>query len=381
MSIQIKSWASAANKTCPSLTGTCPATPWENPSGRTDFHFNSLRPPQRTKTASVVLACSLGVLGLSASAIGAGPVWLGLPQSTAFALLGRSCGGIQEKSYATGFDPASGHPMGDVYLQTRCGGSGRGGGYRTTTYSAWVGVTWDFEGNVLAATRLPAAPAVNAGFTATDANGDQLYNTASGAYLTVPPPGAPIGVTAVQTGDQFQVTWTAALAIPTVVTYSTLTATPVESTAPVLVGTVNGSAETGLIGPLQPHTTYQITVVNATIGGSGPPSDPVTVTTATASILPSAPTGVKARWASAGATTATLVATWNAAAAGDSPIDQYQITISGSDGGGTAMQTVSGTTLSASFTVDFNPDWTVIVQAHNAIGWGPASAKFTLGGL
>jgi len=171
------------------------------------------------------------------------------------------------------------------------------------------------------------------------------------------------------------------LAIPTVVTYSTLTATPVESTAPVLVGTVNGSAETGLIGPLQPHTTYQITVVNATIGGSGPPSDPVTVTTATASILPSAPTGVKARWASAGATTATLVATWNAAAAGDSPIDQYQITISGSDGGGTAMQTVSGTTLSASFTVDFNPDWTVIVQAHNAIGWGPASAKFTLGGL
>jgi hypothetical protein len=42
-----------------------------------------------------------------------------------------------------------------VYLQTHCSGSGRGG--RGTTYSAWVGVTWDFTG----------ATAVNFGGTAT----------------------------------------------------------------------------------------------------------------------------------------------------------------------------------------------------------------------
>jgi hypothetical protein len=77
----------------------------------------------------------------------------------------------------------------------------------------------------------------------------------------------------------------------------------------------------------------------------------------------------------------TLVATWQAAVPGDSPIDQYQITIVGSDGAGTFMQTVSGTTLTASFTVDYIPNWSITVQAHNAIGWGPSSNAFPLGGL
>jgi hypothetical protein len=72
---------------------------------------------------------------------------------------------------------------------------------------------------------------------------------------------------------------------------------------------------------------------------------------------------------------------WNAAVPGDSPIDQYQITITGSDGGGTFTQTVPGTALTASFTVDYIPDWTVTVRAHNAAGWGPWSTRFTLGGL
>ena len=80
-------------------------------------------------------------------------------------------------------------------------------------------------------------------------------------------------------------------------------------------------------------------------------------------------------------TTATLIAAWNAASPGDSPVDQYQITITGSDGGGTFTQTVSGTTLTASFTVDFIPDWSVTVRAHNAFGWVPLSAPVTLGGL
>jgi predicted secreted protein len=79
--------------------------------------------------------------------------------------------------------------------------------------------------------------------------------------------------------------------------------------------------------------------------------------------------------------TDTLVATWPAAAPGNSPIDQYLVTISGSDGAGTFTNTVSGTTLSTYFIVDYIPNWSVTVQAHNAFGWGPVSSAFNLGGL
>jgi hypothetical protein len=62
-------------------------------------------------------------------------------------------------------------------------------------------------------------------------------------------------------------------------------------------------------------------------------------------------------------------------------VDEYRITIQGSDGGGTFTQTAAGTTLTASFTVDWVPDWKVAVWAHNATGWSPASSAVTLGGL
>ncbi len=333
------------------------------------------------KTTLRALAGALILCGVGASAALAAPVQLLLPQGTAFAILGHSCGGIQEKAYATGFDHSSGYPIGDVYLQTRCGGSGRGGGYHTTTYSAWVAVTWNFAGSALSSAKLASAPTVNPTFSATDTYGDVVYDTSGAAYLTVPVPAAPTGVAAVQSGDQFQVSWTPDGANPIAITSSTLTATPVSSTASILTTNVVGSATSGLIGPLQPQTTYQITVVDATIGGSSPASTPIFVTTTAASVVPSAPTGVTAYWTAPGATTATLVATWNAAVPGDSPVDEYEVLISGSDGGGTFTQTVSGTTLTASFTVDWTPDWMVTVRAHNAAGWGPWSASFLLGGL
>jgi len=110
-----------------------------------------------------------------------------LPQSTAFAMLGHSCGGIQEQAFATGFDPTTGYPDGAVYMQTRCGGSGRGGGYHTTTYSAWAGVTWDFTAAVIASTRLPGAPAgLDPTFSAFDGQGNQLFNTVN-AVNVLPP--------------------------------------------------------------------------------------------------------------------------------------------------------------------------------------------------
>jgi hypothetical protein len=331
-----------------------------------------------TVTLSNVLSAGQGFYRLS---LQPKPVGMILPQSDAFAILGHSCGGIQEQVYATGFDPATGYPTGNVNLSTRCGGSGRGGGYHTTTYTASVSVVWDFAGNVIS--YVTPATGSAAGTPFTDAFGDILYNSGANAFLIVPVPGAPVGVTAVQSGDQFQVAWTSQGANPLAITSSTLTATPVNSPASVLTTIVVGPATNGIIDLLQPQTTYQVTVATITVGGTGPASAPVSVTTGVATVAPSAPTGVTNHWSNLdpSGTTDTLIATWQAAVPGDSPVDQYQITITGSDGGGTLTQTVSGTTLTAYFNVDYIPNWTVTVQARNAVGWGPASTPVTLGGL
>ena len=92
---------------------------------------------------TVVAALVVATVGVEGAALGQSGISLLVPQSTAFSVLGHSCGGIQEEAFATGFDTTSGFPTGDVYLSTRCGGSGRGGGYHTTTYSAWVGAAWE----------------------------------------------------------------------------------------------------------------------------------------------------------------------------------------------------------------------------------------------
>jgi len=318
-------------------------------------------------------------LGLASVASAATPISLIVPQGTAFSYLGHSCGGIQEQAYATGWD-ASGYPTGVVYLSTRCGGSGRGGGYHTTTYAASIAVTWDFGGNVRSTAAITGTTTTNPTFSATDANGDQLYNSSAHAYLVVPPPGMPKVVGAVQVGDQFQVSWMTPLANPRVITASTITATAVNSSAPALTATVSGAATTGLIGPLWPATSYQITVVILDAGGSSAPSSVFLASSQSASIPPSAPSGVAAHWTAPGDPGDMLVASWAAAAPGNSPIDEYKITIVGSDGGGTFTQTVSGSTLTASFSVSDNPDWAITVQAHNAAGWGPASTRIVLGG-
>jgi Fibronectin type III domain len=310
------------------------------------------------------------------------PTQLLLPQSTAFAILGYDCGGISEQVYATGFDPVTGYPTGNVFLRTSCS-TGKAGS-PPSVHTASVAVTWDFAGNVIA-TNTPAtgAPA-NPTFIATDGFNDILYNAGANSYLIVPVPAAPTGVTAVQSGDQFQVAWMPNGVNPVAITSSTLTATPVNnSTASNLTTTVTGPAANGVIPTLQPATSYQITVVSTTIGGDSPASSPTHVTTEAASVAPSAPTNVVASWSNLDptGTNDTLVASWSAAVPGDSPVDQYQITITGSDGAGTFTQTVDGLTLTTYFTVDFVPNWTVTVQAHNAAGWGPSSAPVTLGGL
>jgi hypothetical protein len=101
-----------------------------------------------------------------------------LSQSAAFSILGHWCGGIQEKAYATGFASGIGFPTGEVYVSTRCGGSGRGGGGYVTLYSAWVDVTWDFTAAVVSYARASTTPAVNPTLVVYDSHGNELYNQA-----------------------------------------------------------------------------------------------------------------------------------------------------------------------------------------------------------
>jgi hypothetical protein len=131
---------------------------------------------------------------------------------------------------------------------------------------------------------------------------------------------------------------------------------------------------------LEPKTTYQITVVSNDAAGPSSPSAPLSITTGASTIPPGAPTGLSAHWTAPGSPGDALVATWKAAPVGDSPTDEYQVTISGSDGAGTFSETVSGSTLSATFAVSDVPDWTIRVRAHDAAGWGPWSSSYTLGG-
>jgi hypothetical protein len=317
--------------------------------------------------------------GLVAAASASASTSLLLPQPAAFSILGYSCGGIQEKAFATGFDPVSGYPLGDVYLSTTCSSGGRGS--RPSTHTAWAAVKWDFAGTVASATKLTTAPTVNPTLSATDAYGVNIYNSANRAYMTVPAPGTPSGVTAVQTGDQFQVGWTPASSTSVLVSSSTITATPVASTAPVLTGTVSGSASSGLIGPLQPDTTYQITVISSDAAGSSGTSSPITVTSHVSSIPPSAPSAA-AHWTAPGLPGDMLDATWTAPTPGDSPVDQYQVSVNISGDSGAVpssfAQTVSGSTFSAGFGTNDAYDWSVQVRAHNAAGWGPWSTAVIL---
>jgi hypothetical protein len=68
-----------------------------------------------------------------------------LPLPAAYpTLLGASCGGVHVTSYVTGFDE-NGYIRGEVHAWTRCGGSGRGGGYQSHTFQAWHTIVWDLR--------------------------------------------------------------------------------------------------------------------------------------------------------------------------------------------------------------------------------------------
>lgn len=335
----------------------------------------------------MAIRISLPVLAVSAltslslaSAAQADPISLVLPQGDAFAILGHSCGGIQEQSFATGYDTGTGLPAGDVYMQTRCGGSGRGGGYHVTTYSAWAAAGWGFTGAVTSYTKLSSAPTVDPSYSAYDAHGDQVYNQSNRAYLVVAPPAAPTGVELTPAGGSYHVSWSPDPTAANLITSSTVTAVPQSSSAPVVTATVAGAGTGADIGPLNPLTEYEIIVTSSIGGSTSSPSDPATVTTPASTIPPKAPTGVRAHWTSPGEPGDLMYVSWKASGPGDSPTDAYRVRITGSHAAGTFAKTVSASTLHATFSVNDTPDWTIRVKAHDAAGWGAWSASFRLGG-
>ncbi len=232
-------------------------------------------------TAAVV------TLAVASAAQASGPIQLVLDQAGAFSILGHSCGGIQEESFATGF-AGTGYPEGTVALSTRCGGSGRGGGGHTTTYTGAANVEWTWLGEVRSFSKTEAAGG-SPTFEASDAHGDRLYQSGRYAYLTTgePPlerPAAPTGVAAdvylAESGNseylEMSASWTDDPVNARLIASSTVTATPVAAGPPVLSATTAGTTAT--LGPVQPNTRYVVTVTSTDAEGTSEPSEPIELT-------------------------------------------------------------------------------------------------------
>lgn len=222
--------------------------------------------------------------GLASSASAASPIRLYLDQGSAFAILGHSCGGIQEKVYVRGF-AADSFPQGDVEMSTTCGGSGRGGGGHSTTYTGTASVVWTWFGETRSYST-PAGPLE--ALEATDSHGDRVYNSGTAAYLEtgeppLQPPAAPTNVHAeVLLNDetnqlQMTVYWTVDPATAGLLKYSTATATPVSSSAPVLTASPIPYFSSAVLQPVEPSTTYTVTVTGTDAEGTSPPSAPIEI--------------------------------------------------------------------------------------------------------
>jgi hypothetical protein len=234
-------------------------------------------------------AAAIGSCVLAGSASAAETLRLYMGEGPAFAVLGHWCGGIKQEVFETGFS-SHGYPVGNVHLATTCGGSGRDGGGHTTTYTATASVEWTWFGE----TRSYSAPGGPLeAVEATDGYGDRLYNEGSAAYLEkssppLQPPAAPsnigVSVALAESGTTeylvMGVAWTEAPETEALVKYSTVTATPVGSSAPVVTTTTSSNYFREIrLGPVEPNTKYIITVTNTDSEGTSEPSAPVEVTT------------------------------------------------------------------------------------------------------
>jgi hypothetical protein len=126
---------------------------------------------------------------------------------------------------------------------------------------------------------------------ASDEHGDRVYNVGTAAYLETgtPPlqtPAPPtITGTSVVLSDEppedlrVDVSWSVAGETARLLKSSTATATPVGSAAPVVSTTVIPYFQSAVIQPLEPNTTYKVTVTNTDAEGTSEPSPGVEIKT------------------------------------------------------------------------------------------------------
>jgi hypothetical protein len=272
---------------------------------------------RKTVSSLVVsLLVSLGALGAAPLAGAATTTQLVLSASAALKVLGADCNGIAQHVYATGF-ASNGYPTGATHLETTC--IGRFG--HRFTYTAWASSTWTWYAETRSYAKLAEEPGgLSTSFSAEDSHGDRVYNTASAAYLEttsppVAPPEPPTNVTAgaYRTGEEgesgpqyFSIAWTLAPETAGLITSSTVTATPVGSSAPTLTATVTGAAQSVVLGTLEPVTTYLITVTNTDAEGTSLANSPPLEATSLTVVQLVPPVAVTEPAAGVTSTTATL---------------------------------------------------------------------------
>ena len=270
------------------------------------------------------------------------------------------------------------------------GHSGRGGGYTQVGWACKPTLKQALApGKSTSFNLTVTAPAVGS-FTETQGAEPSPYEEqlnlvshASAATVTVtqpPIPAAPSGVSVAKVGDRLSVSWIPAPATAAATTSSTVTLTPVgSSTAPTVTGWTGGTGTSAVTGPVEPSTTYEVSVVSADAAGSSPASSPVTYTTPPSTVPPSAPVSVRGWWLYEGA----FIAAWAEGNPGDSQIDEYQITAKPEEAEEASPQThiEPASATESEFLVHSENGWSFVVRAHNAAGWGAWSAPFVLGGL
>ena len=130
----------------------------------------------RTMVRRVILGVVVAASTCAAfvPAASASPIGLYMSQGAAFSILGRSCGGIQEKVYATGFG-SDGYPTGDVYLSDAMRRQRQGRRLQNHHLHRAGSVVWTWFGE----TRSDGADLRrrrNTSSRPTDSHGDRLYN-------------------------------------------------------------------------------------------------------------------------------------------------------------------------------------------------------------
>ncbi len=235
-----------------------------------------------------VAAASTALCGATAAAASATTINLEMSQNAAFNVLGHWCGGIKEKVYETGF-AANGYPQGNVYMETTCGGSGKGGGGGHTTYTGtasvvwtWLGETWKWGPMVGS---LEAKPAE-------DAHSDKLYSvtpcatgyhTGTCSYLETgeppyQPPAAPGSVTAspYMAGNETEymylaVSWTQDPERLSLLTTQKVRVEPLEGKGSVLEEEVRPYFASVDIGIVEPKERYKVSVTQSDNEGTSEP--------------------------------------------------------------------------------------------------------------